>query len=196
MKEQCTKELFLRGDSMSEDMITKKELLKETDISYGQLYRWKRKNLIPEEWFIKKSAFTGQETYFPREKILNRIAQIKDMKDTLSLDEMAAIFSGALHNQEDSGEESKAVGFLNVELTGRELVSKDVISDIILNVLGDLTRTEYAVTYSKNYTFEEIMYMYIAYKCNTCEILNLLLTIYPLVNDNKAICIVRTVEKQ
>ncbi|WP_453595920.1 DUF4004 family protein, partial [Streptomyces sp. NPDC054865] len=43
-------------------------------ISYGQLYRWKRKNLIPEEWFIRKSTFTGQETFFPREEILKRIS--------------------------------------------------------------------------------------------------------------------------
>ena len=51
-----------------EELISKKELLEVTNISYGQLYRWKRKKLIPEEWFIKKSSFTGQETYFPKEK--------------------------------------------------------------------------------------------------------------------------------
>lgn len=49
---------------MEEDLISKKELLDETGISYGQLYRWKRKQLIPEEWFIRKSTFTGQETFF------------------------------------------------------------------------------------------------------------------------------------
>lgn len=49
---------------MEEQLISKKELLEETSISYGQLYRWKRKNLIPEEWFIRKSTFTGQETFF------------------------------------------------------------------------------------------------------------------------------------
>lgn len=48
---------------MEEDLISKKELLDETGISYGQLYRWKRKQLIPEEWFIRKSTFTGQETF-------------------------------------------------------------------------------------------------------------------------------------
>lgn len=49
---------------MEEQLISKKELLERTSISYGQLYRWKRKNLIPEEWFIRKSTFTGQETFF------------------------------------------------------------------------------------------------------------------------------------
>ena len=54
---------------MQNESISKKELLELSKISYGQLYRWKRKNLIPEEWFIKKSTFTGQETFFPKEKI-------------------------------------------------------------------------------------------------------------------------------
>lgn len=49
---------------MDEKLISKKELLRLTGISYGQLYRWKRKNLIPEEWFIRKSTYTGQETFF------------------------------------------------------------------------------------------------------------------------------------
>lgn len=49
---------------MTDDLISKKELLDLTGISYGQLYRWKRKNLIPEEWFIRKSSYTGQETFF------------------------------------------------------------------------------------------------------------------------------------
>ncbi|NFS84128.1 DUF4004 family protein, partial [Clostridium botulinum] len=43
---------------MFEELISKKELLEEMKISYGQLYRWKRKKLIPEEWFIKKSVST------------------------------------------------------------------------------------------------------------------------------------------
>jgi DNA-binding transcriptional MerR regulator len=78
---------------MEEDLISKKELLELEGISYGQLYRWKRKNLIPEEWFVRKSTFTGQETFFPRREILARIERIKRMKDGLSLDELADMFS-------------------------------------------------------------------------------------------------------
>ncbi|MBX6353651.1 MAG: YhbD family protein [Thermoflavifilum sp.] len=74
---------------MDEELISKKELLDLTGISYGQLYRWKRKRLIPEEWFIRKSTFTGQETFFPRDKILARIELIRNMKEDLSLDEIA-----------------------------------------------------------------------------------------------------------
>ena len=68
--------------------ISKKDLLVETGISYGQLYRWKRDGLIPEEWFIKRSAFTGQETFFPRDRMLARINGILALKDTHSLEEI------------------------------------------------------------------------------------------------------------
>lgn len=78
---------------MDGDLISKKEVLEMTGISYGQLYRWKRKNIIPEDWFIKKSSFTGQETFFPREKMLARIAKVKELKDTHSLDELSDFFS-------------------------------------------------------------------------------------------------------
>ncbi|WP_064093975.1 DUF4004 family protein [Rossellomorea aquimaris] len=78
---------------MEGNLISKKEVLELTGISYGQLYRWKRKNIIPEDWFIKKSSFTGQETFFPREKMLSRIDKIKEMKDTYSLDELSDFFS-------------------------------------------------------------------------------------------------------
>ena len=80
---------------MENDLISKKELLEATGISYGQLYRWKRKNLIPEEWFIRRSAFTGQETFFPRLKMLARIDKIISMKDGLPLDDIADLFSPA-----------------------------------------------------------------------------------------------------
>jgi len=75
------------------EQISKKELLELTGISYGQLYRWKRKGLIPEAWFVKKAAFTGQETFFPRAEVLERVARIQGMKDDLNLDELAGLFS-------------------------------------------------------------------------------------------------------
>jgi len=72
------------------EMISKKDLLASAGISYGQLYRWKRKGLIPEEWFVRKSTFTGQETFFPRDKVIVRIERIQSMKDEdLSLDDIA-----------------------------------------------------------------------------------------------------------
>jgi DNA-binding transcriptional MerR regulator len=77
----------------SMNLISKKDLLAITGISYGQLYRWKRERLIPEEWFIKQSAYTGQETFFPRDQILSRIKSILDLKDAYSLEELAKILS-------------------------------------------------------------------------------------------------------
>ena len=61
---------------MDPETISKKELLQVAGISYGQLYRWKRTGLIPEDWFQRKSTFTGQETFFPRDKVLARIEKI------------------------------------------------------------------------------------------------------------------------
>jgi len=75
------------------NLISKKDLLAITGISYGQLYRWKRERLIPEEWFIKQSAYTGQETFFPREQILSRIKSILELKDNYSLEELSKILS-------------------------------------------------------------------------------------------------------
>ncbi len=74
---------------MEQTLISKKELLQKYGISYGALYRWKRKGLIPEEWFIKKSAVTGQETFFPEGLICQRIELILDQRDDLSLDDLA-----------------------------------------------------------------------------------------------------------
>lgn len=76
--------------------ISKKELLMLTGISYGQLYRWKRQGLIPEEWFQKRSSFTGQETFFPRELILERINKILELKENQSLDEIKDQFEDSM----------------------------------------------------------------------------------------------------
>jgi len=54
----CRKEGTMEDDKL----ISKKAVLEEMGISYGQLYRWKRKGLIPEAWFVRRSTFTGQET--------------------------------------------------------------------------------------------------------------------------------------
>ncbi|MCY8700611.1 YhbD family protein [Bacillus spizizenii] len=107
---------------MEEQLISKKELLEKTSISYGQLYRWKRKNLIPEEWFIRKSTFTGQETFFPREDIIKRISMIQKMKENLSLDEMREMLSPKMKD---------------VSMTADELIHKGLISRTALDVFSD-----------------------------------------------------------
>ena len=78
---------------MDEEYITKKELLEQTGISYGALYRWKRMKLLPDQWFIRRSTYTGHETFFPREKVLARVREIQTLKETMSLEEIARQFA-------------------------------------------------------------------------------------------------------
>jgi len=78
---------------LEQELISKKELLELYKISYGALYRWKRKGLIPEDWFIKKSTVTGQETFFPHQLICERMELIQKQKDETSLEELSKQFS-------------------------------------------------------------------------------------------------------
>lgn len=157
---------------MVEDLISKKELLKETGISYGQLYRWKRKNLIPEEWFIKKSTFTGQETFFPKARIMDRIKKIKSMKGDVSLDDLADMFSPNLMER---------------VLESGKLVEQNIVSKTTLDFY---TQKRGKV---EKFAFEKMLYLYIldkmfeSGKINFEEgemILKLLEEQYPKFNGN------------
>lgn len=128
---------------MEEDLISKKELLDETGISYGQLYRWKRKQLIPEEWFIRKSTFTGQETFFPRARILGRVQHILQKKDDLSLDELA-------------GKLSEPASSYRIRLTVSELKERNIVSVSSLERFG---RTE---AEGIPLSFEQILHVFAA----------------------------------
>ena len=79
---------------MEENLISKKELLERYGMSYGALYRWKRKGLIPEDWFIRKATATGQETFFPETLITERVELILSGKNELELDELAKKLRG------------------------------------------------------------------------------------------------------
>ncbi len=72
-----------------EEYISKKEVLTKYGISYGALYRWKRMGLIPEDWFVRKSTQTGQETFFPKQRICERVEEIMALKTESSLEELA-----------------------------------------------------------------------------------------------------------
>ena len=82
------------------DMISKKDLLEKYGISYGTLYRWKRMGLIPDEWFVKTASPTGQQTFFPRRLICERVELIQSTKDDLGLSSLAAGFAGEEKNEE------------------------------------------------------------------------------------------------
>ena len=85
-------------DLSDKNLISKKLLLEKYSISYGALYRWKRKGLIPEDWFIKKSTTTGQETFFPKDLITERVELILEKKEDVLLDELAEKISGEEEN--------------------------------------------------------------------------------------------------
>ncbi|HIE47444.1 TPA: DUF4004 family protein [Candidatus Bipolaricaulota bacterium] len=105
------------------ELISKKEVLKETGISYGQLYRWKRLGLIPEAWFIRRSTFTGQETFFPKEKILRRIEEILKLKEEHSLEELVRLLSPEVAPEEVIHEDPVSLPAIGRE--GRELLWKE-----------------------------------------------------------------------
>jgi hypothetical protein len=123
---------------MDTDLISKKELLDFAGISYGQLYRWKRKGLIPEEWFIRRSTYTGQETFFPREKILSRIEKIKDMKEDISLDDLADVFS-----PDTDG----------IRLTGEEITLRSIAGSEVVAIYSDFKGNK------ELYSFDDMVYI-------------------------------------
>ena len=82
-----------------DELISKREVLERYGISYGALYRWKRLGLIPEEWFLKKSTVTGQETFFRKENICPRVELILSRKEQISLEELAEELAGTQKNR-------------------------------------------------------------------------------------------------
>lgn len=128
---------------MSQDLISKKDLLDVAGISYGQLYRWKRKNLIPEDWFVRKSTFTGQETFFPKDKILERIDKIQTMKENLSLDDLASMFSPNVTEL--------SLGF-------EELLQKGIASSPVLTFYSENAHEK---TNPSALSFDQVLYVYI-----------------------------------
>ena len=81
-----------------QELISKKALLEKYGVSYGSLYRWKRKGLIPDEWFIRRATVTGQETYFPKDLICERVELILSAKDDVLLDDLSRRLNGELRD--------------------------------------------------------------------------------------------------
>ena len=117
---------------MNQDhLISKKDLLARYGISYGALYRWKRKGLIPDEWFIKKSTTTGQETFFPEKLVCERVELIMSKKEEVLLDELAKEIS--------SEEEKNEYVVLNTEFGEKSFRLCDVRKLEIVDSKGNRT---------------------------------------------------------
>ena len=114
---------------MDEKLLSKKELLERYGISYGALYRWKRKGLIPDEWFIKKSTVTGQETFFPEKLICERVEMILSKKEDVLLDELAR----ELHGEAETDEYL----VLQTEFGEKTFRMKDVKAAALVNGNGE-----------------------------------------------------------
>ena len=94
----------------------------------------KRKGLIPDEWFIKKSTVTGQETFFPEKLICERVEIIQLKKEDGLLDELA---------KEISGEEKKnEFIILNTEFGEKSFRLCDVRSIVIVDKSGRKTNMD------------------------------------------------------
>ena len=163
---------------MGNELISKKELLHLTGISYGQLYRWKRKDLIPEEWFIRKSTYTGQETFFPKKEILERISKIQMMKENVSLDDLANMFSPV------SGTH---------ELTKDKLIETKLVSETVVHFYY-----EHGKIYQDTLDFQHILAMYTLEKLlksgevllTECEMVIKLIHEYYFPADNKNLLLI------
>jgi len=117
-----------------EKLLSKKEVLEKMGISYGQLYRWKRKGLIPETWFIRRSTFTGQETFFPQEKIIARIERIVSMKDDHPLDDLADLITEQVNEKlEVSFSKLRKMGWLDEQVIQMCHLEGDKRSALSLN---------------------------------------------------------------
>jgi hypothetical protein len=126
--------------------ISKQDALRETGISYGQFYRWKRIGLIPESWFRRRATFTGQETFLPREKLLERIRRIQGLKDRHSLEDIARMLSPDVVSRSYSPAEVESMTWISERArsllpdggTDRELSFLDLLCLMLIeHLLGE-----------------------------------------------------------
>ena len=101
------------------------------------MYRWKRKGLIPDEWFIKKSTVTGQETFFPEKLVCERFEMILTKKEDVLLDELAREISSEEEKNEfiilstEFGEKSfRLCDVRSIEIVDRHGNKTDIITYI------------------------------------------------------------------
>ena len=126
----------------NDNLISKKELLERYSISYGALYRWKRKGLIPDEWFIKKSTVTGQETFFPEKLVCERVELIISKKEDVLLDELAKTLSSEENKNEfvvlntEFGDKS----FRICDIKNITVVNKDGVAVEVFEMIKDVLK--------------------------------------------------------
>lgn len=123
------------------NLVSKQDLLKEKNISYGQLYRWKRMGLIPENWFKNMPTKTGQETFFEKDQIYKRIDKIGFLRKEMTLMEMKSYFKGGVPE--------------DIRLRKEEILNLKILSPEILKVYDSLYIKD------SGYRFLDLLYIYI-----------------------------------
>ena len=139
-------------------MISKKDLLNEMKISYGQLYRWKREGLIPDEWFIKQSVSTGQETYFKKSLIIPRIKKILELKDSYQLEELKTFLNPNLSEREFNLRDIILIDEIDPFILKYYAKSKEVFSIYDIIIIYIFSKYKDLIDYNKyiNYDFSKI----------------------------------------
>ena len=90
---------------------------------------------------------TGQETFFPRKEILERIERILELKDTVSLDELSEIFSP--HVAEPTFDSS-------------ELINKKIVSQQAMQLYQSMTGASANLSDLKEVLMLKILQDYVA----------------------------------
>lgn len=106
---------------MQDELISKKDLLNEMSISYGQLYRWKRK-INSRRMVYKEKCFYRAGDIFPRKKIIERVQTILECKDGISLDELAYKFSKNIKD---------------ILINKTYIIDKNIVSSSIVNLFEE-----------------------------------------------------------
>ena len=79
--------------------------------------------LIPDDWLVKKSTYTGQETFFDEEQICERIEAIIARKDQVPLEQIARELQGKTEH------EAKLI--INSKHWSKEINVSDIVSVIV-----------------------------------------------------------------
>ena len=141
-------------------MISKKDLLNEMNISYGQLYRRKREGLIPDEWFIKQSVSTGQETYFRKDLIIPRIKKILELKDEYQLEDLKAFLNPDLNKREFNIRDLILIDEIDPIILKSFSIKKSIfnIYDVIIIYIFSINQDLIDYTRYINYDFNDKKY--------------------------------------
>ena len=168
---------------ISQKELSKKDLLKTTGISYGQLYRWKREGLIPEEWFVKRPSPTGQETFFPKEQILKRVQASQTLKDRYSLEELAKLLSPEITNRVFTEEELECFTEIDIRVAAdfMDVLNKDTFTFIEVLVMITLCRWK-----KQNLILEQELYDLIPNVATTAANITEIKTFFLLLAVNEA----------